>query len=57
MKDFYESVPCKWCQTPTPMTGTKECNRCWELRTRIEWDPQLANKIMKSLEVEIKIKE
>jgi len=30
-----KTVPCKWCDTPTPMLGTKECDGCWELRTRL----------------------
>jgi hypothetical protein len=38
--------PCELCDTPTQMTGTKRCNRCWELESRIERDPQLAQKIL-----------
>jgi hypothetical protein len=28
------------------MLGTKRCDRCWELETRIESDPALARKIL-----------
>jgi hypothetical protein len=31
-----ETVPCKTCGTPTPMTGTKLCDPCWELEVRLE---------------------
>ena len=44
-----ETVPCKWCGEPTPMLGTKECDRCYELRSRIEYDPALAVKIYTTL--------
>lgn len=30
------TVPCTTCGTPTEMTGTKKCNRCWEVETRLE---------------------
>ena len=39
-------VPCGLCGTPTPMTGTKRCDRCWELESRIHGDPALAQKIL-----------
>ena len=42
-----ENIPCKWCSAPTNFFGTKECNRCWELRNRIEADPALAIKFLK----------
>jgi hypothetical protein len=40
------TVPCRLCGTPTPMTGTKLCNSCWELETRIQGDPYMARKIL-----------
>ena len=40
-------VPCSLCGTPTPYTGTKRCNRCWELESRIQAAPVLAEKILK----------
>lgn len=30
-----QSVPCKYCGKPTPMLGTKLCDSCWELASRI----------------------
>ena len=41
-----EVCNCKWCGQKTNFTGTKECNRCWELRHRIETDVELAEKIL-----------
>lgn len=35
-------VPCQWCSKPTPMLGTKECDRCHELCVRVERDKGLA---------------
>ena len=29
------TVPCKWCEEPTPMLGTKQCDSCYELSSRI----------------------
>jgi hypothetical protein len=45
-----DTVPCKWCEEQTPMTGTKQCDRCWELSHRIEADPDLAQKMIDSKE-------
>jgi hypothetical protein len=42
------TVPCKWCRAPTPMTGTRECNAHWELRHRIEHEPEMALKMLRS---------
>lgn len=39
-------VPCKWCCTPTAMTGTKMCDGCWELERRISANPELARRIL-----------
>jgi hypothetical protein len=41
-------IPCELCSTPTSMTGTKRCDRCWELEGRIMRDPELAAKILGS---------
>ena len=43
-------VPCELCGKPTAMTGTKRCDRCWELETRIRMDMELAKKIIVRLE-------
>jgi len=45
-----ETVPCKICETPTTMTGTGLCDRCWELKRRTEHDPKIAKKIADLLE-------
>jgi hypothetical protein len=31
-----ETVPCMICGRPTPMTGTKLCDGCWEVTSRLE---------------------
>lgn len=41
--------PCEICQTNAGGIGTKRCDRCWELETRIKRDPELASKILASL--------
>jgi hypothetical protein len=41
-----ETCPCRLCTKPTPMLGTKLCDRCWELERRIECDRELALKIL-----------
>jgi hypothetical protein len=40
------TVPCELCKDPTTMLGTKRCDRCYELETRIQSNPQLARKIL-----------
>lgn len=40
-------VPCELCGTPTPMTGTRRCNRCWELESRVQADPELTLTILR----------
>ena len=42
-----EVCNCKWCGQETDFTGTKECNRCWELSHRIETDIELADTMLK----------
>ena len=43
------TVPCRWCGTPTEMTGTQECHKHWELRHRIESEPAMARRILDTL--------
>ena len=43
------TVPCRICKDETPMLGTKLCDRCWELETRINRDPDLAERILTRL--------
>ena len=38
-------VHCGLCGEPTPMLGTRRCNRCWELERRVHADPALACKV------------
>lgn len=45
-------VPCGICGTPTAMSGTRRCDRCWELETRIRGDIDLARKILASYDKE-----
>jgi len=46
LPDFTLTVSCVICGTRTPITGTKRCDRCWELERRIIADPELAKKIL-----------
>lgn len=39
-------VPCALCGRMTPKGGTRRCDRCWELESRIEDDPNLAMDIL-----------
>jgi hypothetical protein len=43
------TVPCGLCGKATRMTGTKRCDGCWELESRIQGDPALAARILASL--------
>jgi len=45
-----ETVPCTWCGKPTTMLGTKLCDRCWELETRIHHDPKLAKRMLTAIQ-------
>ena len=40
-----ESIPCRICGDKTYMLGTKLCDRCWELDTRIRTNLVIAEKI------------
>ena len=44
-----DEVPCDLCGRPTRMKGTKRCDRCWELETRIQHNPELARLILSTL--------
>lgn len=41
-------VPCGLCGTPTTMLGTKRCDRCYELESRVNADPELTQRILAS---------
>ena len=47
--DSVEVVPCGICSEPTEVTGTKRCDRCWELENRIYADPEIARRILGDL--------
>jgi len=42
-------IDCLLCGGETTMLGTKRCDRCWELESRINADPELALKILTEL--------
>lgn len=50
--DYQTTVPCKYCTRVTRMTGTRMCNNCWELETRMLADPASARKILEAIEKE-----
>ena len=37
-----DEMKCRWCGKDTKSLGTGECDSCWELRTRIEGNLELA---------------
>lgn len=41
-----ETCECIWCGQETEFTGTKQCNRCWELSHRIEIHIALAERML-----------
>lgn len=48
-----EVILCKLCgERETPMLGTKLCDRCWELKRRVEADPHLARRVLAEMESE-----
>lgn len=48
--DYQTTVPCKYCDRITRMTGTRMCNNCWELETRMLADPVTTRKILDAIE-------
>lgn len=44
-----ETTACTLCGKQTRMMGTKLCDRCWEIKSRIESDPELALQILTEL--------
>ncbi len=49
MQNKEETVPCRWCQSPTTMTATRECDTHWELRRRITAEPTIAQRILNAV--------
>lgn len=46
-----DALKCKWCSAEIEGRGATECDRCWELRHRIEMDMALAERITESLKI------
>lgn len=44
-------VDCIYCGKQTINSGTKKCDRCWELHNRIDRDFELAKKIIADIEL------
>lgn len=43
-------IKCRLCNNETTMLGTKLCDRCYELETRIQRDLELATQIVMALQ-------
>lgn len=41
-----QTCQCELCGRETRMMGTRRCDGCWELETRIHRDPELARQIL-----------
>lgn len=50
-------IDCRLCDRKTTSLGTKLCDRCWELETRITYDLKLAVKVFKNLGYSVKKEE
>lgn len=46
MHNTEPTVPCGLCGVQTRMLGTKRCDRCYELETRVNDNPGLARRIL-----------
>lgn len=44
-----ETTLCGLCGVKTDNLGTKRCDRCWEMETRIKSDPALARQILDNI--------
>lgn len=49
-------MKCSICNQEGALSGTKLCNKCWELKTRIEHNLKLAEQIIKIVKSEIGVK-
>lgn len=43
------TVSCRWCGKPTKMLGTRNCDSCFELLTRLSQQPALAERMMEEV--------
>lgn len=48
MNQALATCPCRWCAKPTTFLGTRECNFCHELRTRVYNHPEMAEKMLQA---------
>lgn len=46
----FPTVACGICGSAALRLGTKRCDRCWELETRIHLDPDIARRILDRVE-------
>lgn len=46
---FSQKGCCKFCSKPTRSIATSLCNWCWELKTRIASNIQVAEKVIQEL--------
>ena len=54
--DGQRRVPCRFCDRPTKMTGTKECDNCHEVRVRIQgMDRSLVSRIVEYAHPELDV--
>lgn len=44
-----KGVPCRICGEETLMLGTKLCDRCWEIETRVQMDPAIAIHVLHTM--------
>lgn len=50
MYDAIETCKCKWCGIETTNTEDQQCDGCWELFHRIEWQPERAKQMIEAIE-------
>lgn len=49
MNNDQPTVLCKWCGKQTPMLGTKQCDNCWELSSRIGGNINVTGNMLKGM--------
>lgn len=45
-----KTCKCKWCNIDTTNIEDQQCDGCWELYHRIEWAPERAREMLRSIE-------
>ena len=51
MKELKPYINCKWCGHTIRRNATKKCEPCYELESGIKHQPEVAQKILNTLEV------